>query len=436
MIGGAPKIVSAENDSNTVYVFEINDEIAEPVWHNMQKAFSQAITLNASAIVINMNTYGGGVVMADSIRTTILRSEVPVYMLINNNAASAGALISIACTKIYMTPGSTIGAATVVTQDGAPAIDKYQSYFRSKMRATAEVTGRDPDIAEAMVDQDIEIKGITEKGKLLTFTVTEALAHNYCDKEVNSLQELLKDNNLESSQIVHYTPSSIDILISLLINPAVSGVLIMVMMGGIYFELQSPGIGFPIAAAALSAVLFFAPLYLEGMAENWEIVVFAIGILAIAAEVFVVPGTGITGILGITLVIGGLTLSMVKNVQLDFTMVRLDGLLMSFSIVLMSLLVMAVLTIVMLPKMLLSGRLQALVLNKSQEVSDGYVGIDQTIQTQIGQKGFVVTDLRPSGKIIIDGNHYDATSFGSYITKGTEIEVIETEGPQLIVRTI
>ena len=150
IIWGSPQIVVAGNDSNTVYLFEINDEIAEPVWHNMQKAFSLAKELNATTIVINMNTYGGGVVMADSIRTTILRSKIPVYMLINNNAASAGALISIACTKIYMTPGSTIGAATVVTQDGAPAIDKYQSYFRSKMRATAEVTGRDPDIAEAM----------------------------------------------------------------------------------------------------------------------------------------------------------------------------------------------------------------------------------------------------------------------------------------------
>ena len=284
------------------------------------------------------------------------------------------------------------------------------------------------------VDQDIEIDGITEKGKLLTFTVTEALEHNYCDKEVSNLHELLTENDLESAAIVHYKPSTVDILISMLINPAVSGVLIMVMMGGIYFELQSPGIGFPIAAAALSAVLFFAPLYLEGMAENWEIIVFAIGILAIAAEVFIIPGTGITGILGITLVIGGLTLSMVKNVQLDFTMVRLDGLLMSFSVVLMALLVMAVLTIVMLPKMLLSGRLQALVLDKSQEVKDGYVGIDQSIQSQIGQTGSVVTDLRPSGKIIIDGNHFDATSFGTYITKGTEIEVIDSEGPQLIVR--
>ena len=432
----SPKIVTAGNDSNIVYVFEINDEIAEPVWHNMQKAFAQAKELNASTIVINMNTYGGGVVMADSIRTTILRSKIPVFMLINNNAASAGALISIACTKIYMTPGSTIGAATVVTQDGAPAIDKYQSYFRSKMRATAEVSGRDPDIAEAMVDQDIEIEGITEKGKLLTFTVSEALKHNYCDKEVATLQELLKENDLETSEVVHYKPSNIDNLISLLINPAVSGVLIMIMLGGIYFELQSPGIGFPIAASALGAVLFFAPLYLEGMAENWEIVVFAIGILAIAAEVFVIPGTGITGILGVTLVIGGLTLSMVKNVHLDFTMVRLDGLLMSFSVVLMSILAMAIVTIVMLPRMLTSGRLQALVLNKSQQVKDGYVGIDQTIQSQIGMKGLAFTDLRPSGKILVNGNHFDASSIGSYITKGEQIEIIDSEGPQLIVRKI
>ena len=142
--------------------------------------------------------------------------------------------------------------------------------MRSKMRSTAEETGRNPEIAEAMVDQDIALEGITEEGKLLTFTVSEALANGFCDKEVKNLQELLNDNNLGSAKIEHYVPSTIDKIISILINPAVSGILIMIMLGGIYFELQSPGIGFPIAAAAIAATLFFAPLYIEGMAENWE----------------------------------------------------------------------------------------------------------------------------------------------------------------------
>ena len=428
--------VSAITDSNTVYVFDIKDEISDPVWHNIQNALEEADQVNADYFIIDMNTYGGLVLIADSIRTAILRSDIPVYILINNNAASAGALISIACDKIYMMPGSTIGAATVVTETGEAAIDKYQSYMRSKMRATAEETGRNPEIAEAMVDQDIAIEGVIEEGKLLTFTVSEALENGFCDKEVCSLTELLADNNLQDAKIVRYVPTTIDRIISLLINPAVSGILIMIMLGGIYFELQSPGIGFPIAAAAIAATLFFAPLYLEGMAENWEIIVFAIGVLLIALEVFVVPGTGITGILGVSFVIIGLTLSMVQNVNFDFSMVAFDGLLMSFSVVLLSIITMAILTLIMLPKMLSSGKLQALVLTSSQQVDQGYVGIDNSIKQLVGQKGIAFSDLRPAGKVLINENHFDATSLGSYINKNESIEVTGTEGPQLLVRKI
>jgi membrane-bound serine protease (ClpP class) len=381
-----------------------------------------------------MNTYGGSVVMADSIRTAILRSEIPVYMLINNNAASAGALISIACDKIFMTPGATIGAATVVTQDGAPAIDKYQSYFRSKMRATAEVTGRNPDIAEAMVDQDIELEGITKKGKLLTFTVTEAIDNNYCNAQVENLEALLAHENLTPATITQYKATTVDEIIGWLINPAVSGVLIRIMRGGIYFELQSPGIGFPIAASALSAILFFAPLYVQGLAENWEIILFGVGIILLAAEVFVVPGTGITGVLGVVFVVTSLTLAMVENVRFDFTMVKTGGLLLSFSIVLIAFLVMAVLTIVMLPRMLASGRLQDLVLSNSLKVADGFVGIDTGIQQEIGKEGTVMSDLRPSGTVNIDHDYFDVTSEGGFISKGQKVVVIGSEGPQLIVR--
>ncbi|UTW68290.1 nodulation protein NfeD [bacterium SCSIO 12643] len=426
----------ASNDSSIVYVFDIKEEIAQPIWHNFQKAIDAAKENNADYLMIELDTYGGTVDMADSIRTAILHSPIPVYILIDNNAASAGALISIACDKIYMIPGSTIGAATVVTQEGVKAPDKIQSYFRSKMRATAEVKGRNPDIAEAMVDEDLEIEGITKKGKLLTFTVSEALTHGYCDKEVNNLQEVLVDNNLQNAQIIHHKLSSIDKIISFLIHPMISGFLIMIMIGGIYFELQSPGIGFPIAAAFIGALLFFAPLYIEGMAQNWEIVIFVIGIVALAVEILIIPGTGITGILGIIMIMTGLTLSMVKNIDFDFSMVELDGILLSFSVVLMATLFMAILSIILLPKMLSSGRLDKLVLRSSQEVEDGYSSVDQSLNKMVGISGITISDLRPSGKIEIESQHYDAFSVGTYIDKGEQIEVIGTEGPQLLVRKI
>jgi len=126
-----------------VYIFEIRQDIAKPVWKITQDAFKEAESLKADYIIIHLNTYGGMVNIADSIRTKILNSRVPVIIFIDNQAISAGALISIAGDSIYMRQGGSIGAATVVNQTGEVVPDKYQSFMRSTMRATAEAHGKD-----------------------------------------------------------------------------------------------------------------------------------------------------------------------------------------------------------------------------------------------------------------------------------------------------
>ena len=179
--------------TNLVYTYKIFREIGSTSWIHTQEAFAEAEEMGADVILLHMNTYGGQVVFADSIRTKILNSHIPVHVFIDNNAASAGALISVACDSIYMRPGANIGAATVVNQSGKKMPDKYQSYMRSTIRATAEahgkdtiVTGndttyvwrRDPHVAEAMVDESIYIAGIIDTGKILTFTTLEAIEHD------------------------------------------------------------------------------------------------------------------------------------------------------------------------------------------------------------------------------------------------------------------
>jgi membrane-bound serine protease (ClpP class) len=134
-----------------------------------------------------MDTYGGAVTDADEIRTRILESKIPVYVFINKDAASAGALISIACDSIYMAPGASIGAATVVNgTDGTAAPDKYQSYMRSMMRSTAEATGRNPQIAEAMVDEKLVIAGLSDAKSVITFSVSEAIQNGFCEGGYNA----------------------------------------------------------------------------------------------------------------------------------------------------------------------------------------------------------------------------------------------------------
>ena len=417
----------------TIYKFSIKEEIAPPIARMVSKAIDEAHMLKADFIYIEMNTYGGAVDAADSIRTKILKSKIPTWILIQNNAASAGALISIACDSIYMQPGSTIGAATVVDQQGNQVPDKYQSYMRKKMRATAEQKGRNPDIAEAMVDPDIYIEGIIDSGKVITFTTSEAIKYKFCEAQVNSLDDIIKRNGLTNYQIIEQKISFMDKIISWLISPYVSGILIMIIIGGIYFELQTPGIGFPILAAITAAILYFAPLYLEGLAENWEILIFITGIILVAIEIFVIPGFGVAGISGIILIIAGLTLSMIENVGFDFSISDNDQLFKALLTVIVASIVSLIGSIYLGVKFIESSLFKKFVLSTSENNTYGFNGINEKEKTLIGKTGITVTLLRPSGKIEIDGEIYDSTAEIGFIEKGETVIVNKFEASQLFV---
>lgn len=438
------------NDTLLIYKFNIMEEIAPSVWHQTQKVFNNADSMNADLILIHMNTYGGTVVDADSIRTKIINSDIPVWVFIDNNAASAGALISVACDSIYMRPGANIGAATVVNQGGEKAPDKYQSYFRSIMRATAQSHGadtiiagsdttirwfRDPKMAEAMVDEDVYIPGVVDTGKILTFTAMEAIDNGFCEGIADNIDELLEQANVKHYVIKEFKPTNIDLIIGFLTSPLISGILIMGILGGIYFEMQTPGIGFPLAIAVLAAIAYFAPLYLEGLAANWEIIIFIIGIILIALEIFVIPGFGIAGILGILLSIAGLTLSLLDNVVFNFDGVEVTSIIVALLTVTLSLFFGTIFSL-WLSKTLFTvnkGPLHNLALNSIQLKSDGFIGVDIHQQDMVGRKGSAYTVLRPSGKVKIDNEIWDAKANEGFIEKGESILVTKQEAGQLYV---
>ena len=443
--------IEVRNDSvKKVYTFKIFREIGSTSWIHTQEAFAEAEAMNADVILLHMNTYGGQVVFADSIRTKILNSNIPVHVFIDNNAASAGALISIACDSIYMRPGANIGAATVVNQSGEKMPDKYQSYMRSTIRATAEAHGkdtvvvggdttymwrRDPHIAEAMVDESIYIEGVIDTGKILTFTTLEAIENGFCEGQANNIKEVLTQLDIEEYEMTSFQPSFYDGLRGFLSSPILQGILILVIMGGIYFELQTPGIGFPLAAAALAAILYFAPLYIEGLAANWEIILFIVGLLLIGLEVFVIPGFGVAGVSGITLVVLGLTFSMLDNDLFDFEAVGFNKLLEALGIVLSGLFG-ALLAIIYISKKILatdSALGAKIALNTSEDIELGYIGVEASMKELVGESGVANTTLRPSGKVEINDEIYDAVAESGYIEKGAVIKVSRFSHGQLYV---
>ncbi len=419
-----------------VYQFDIREEIAPPVWRKVKRAFEDAEAMKADIILIHMNTFGGQLDVADNIRTRILESKIPVYVFIDNNAASAGALISIACDSIYMRQGANIGAASVVNQQGEVLPEKYQSYMRSLMRSTAQANHRNPDIAEAMVDAKIKVPGINDSGKVVTLTTDEAILHGFCEAKAENIKEVLQHAGIEKYTIQEQKVTAIDDIIGFLLNPFVSGILIMIIIGGIYFEFQTPGAVFPILASIIAIVLYFAPHYLEGLAAHWEIIVFIVGVLLLALEIFVIPGFGVTGILGIVFIIAGLVLSMLNNLFFDFEYVSVDSVIKAVMIVLIAITSSIILSFYFGKKLLTSTRFGQIALTDKQNSSEGYTSADATYQTMLGKTGTTRTILRPVGKIMIEGNMYDATAESSYIDRDTEIVVTRYESSQLFVKQV
>lgn len=436
---------SLAKEKPIVYAIDIREEINPASRLYLSHGLAEARQMNADAVLLRLNTYGGLLDAADSMRTAILYSPIPVYVFIDNNAASAGALISIACKKIYMRPGANIGAATVVNQTGEAMPDKYQSYMRSMIRSTAEAQGkdtlveagdtvfrwrRDPKIAEAMVDDRIVIPHLIDSGKVLTFTAEEAAKWGYCDGIASSTDEVItRYLGYPAYELKTYAPSTFDKIKGFLMNPMIQTLLIMAIFGGLYFEMQTPGVGFPGAAALVAAILYFAPLYLDGLAQNWEILIFVVGLLLLALEIFVIPGFGVAGISGLVFIFGGLTMGLLNNTDFNFEQVAptdagragftvLIGLVLSFGLI-----------IWLSDKIGSKGMLRKMALQADLEKAVS----SPSLVDLIGCEGRAATVLRPSGKVLIDGEMYDGVSESGFIDRGKPVRVVRFENAQVYV---
>lgn len=442
--------IFAQNDNPLIYKINIRQNIGSNTWVYLQNGLHEALEKKSSCVLIDMNTYGGSVMEADSMRTAILNFPLPVYVFIDNNAASAGALISIACDSIFMRSSASIGAATVVSgSDGVKAPDKYQSYMRGIMRATAESQGkiehiengdtisewrRNPLIAEAMVDERVVIEGYADSTQILTLTASQAVELGYCEGIVENVNQIAVEHlGYSDYDVVIYNPTIYDNIKAFLMNGFVQAILVMLIIGGIYFELQSPGIGFPSAIAVSAAILYFTPLYLTGYAQNWEVLMFVLGLIFIVFEIFVIPGFGFAGIAGITMVVVALILSLLGNVDFDFSTISLMKMYRAVLIVAAGLGAGIIAIIYGSSRIGKPGLLQRVALTSDQE---GYISVSEEPKRLVGQVGVVATVMRPSGKVIIDDQYYDAISITDFLEKGDKVVVRRYENFQLYVMKI
>ncbi|MEZ4703079.1 MAG: NfeD family protein [Rhodothermales bacterium] len=420
------------------YIVPIDETIDAALASYIDRATSEAEEAGASVIVYHVDTFGGLVDAADQIRKTILNTPIPTVAFIDKNAASAGALISYAADRIVMAPGASIGAATVVEGgSGKKAAEKYQSYMRGLMRATAEANGRDPRVAEAMVDDSLEVEGISKAGELLTLSTREALRIGVADAEMEDLPAVLAALGIDESRRFDHHVTGTEKALRFLGSPVLQSLLMLMMMGGLYFELQSPGVGFAGLMAGVGAALFFAPNYMMGLVESWEIVLFGIGVILLLAEIFVIPGFGVAGITGLILIVGSLFAALVGNVGLAFPdMASITSAIGTMAITMVLLVVLIFSLGRILPQ---SQRFNRLVLAPELTSADGYTSAD-THEEWLGAVGRALTPLRPAGTVELSvgemARRVDVVTSGEYIPAGSAVRVVQVRGSRVEVQPV
>lgn len=425
----------AAQTPGSAWTLKFDGEIGRGTVSYLRQGISDAAHADALAVIIEFSTPGGHLDSMMSARDIILAAEVPTIAYVNREAYSAGALLAIACEKIYFAPGGVMGAATpVYFESGAmkEAPEKIVSATRKLFAATAETRGRDPKIAEAMVDKDVEIEGLIESGKLLTLTSQEASQRGYSNGEVGSLEELLEANGLAESAVVHFSRRWIDSVVEGLTQSWVAALLITVGMLGLIVEMIVPGFGIPGIIGLTSLGLFFWSHFLVGLA-GWESLLFLLaGLVAVLLEIFVFTAVdfGAVGLVGLVLIGLGFYTSMVGPFTEPAETMQAIG---AVSAGLVLALVGTVLLVTRLPKTRL--RFGGVIL--SQAITGR--AFDRTkkrgaTSPWAGRQGIAVTDLHPVGTGEFDGERVDVVCEEGFLEKGTPIVVTRDDGYRKVVR--
>lgn len=412
-----------------VYVAPIEGIIDLGLAPFVQRVVDEASAAGAAAVVLDINTFGGRVDAAVQIRDALLAAKVPTIAYVNRRAISAGALISLAAEHLVMAQGATIGAATPVMAGGGdggakPVSEKTVSYIRKEFRATAETRKRPALIAEAMVDADVAIRGVIEKGKLLTLTTDEALKHKVAELRADSLEEALERLGIKGAELKRLSPNWAENMVRFLTHPVLSSLLVTIGMLGIIIELRTPGFGVAGAIGVGSLAAFFWGHWLVQLAGWGEVLLALGGVALLLLEFFVIPGFGIAGILGILALLAALVLSVVGSGATP------EFLMLAASRIVVSLLVALGVSFVLLRFMPRTPFGRRLILD---------TGLDPVEEEQLrwlGKRGRASSPLRPAGIADIEGSRVDVVSEGEMIDPGTPIEVTRVDGNRIVVRQI
>lgn len=421
-------VAPAGGQEPTVYRIVVSGTIENGLAPYVARSLREAEAAGAAAAYLDIDTPGGRVDAAERIADAVRASTLPVYAYVNPRAYSAGALIALATDGIYMRPGGVIGAATPVDGGGAKAPEKIVSAMRAEFRALAEEQGIDPRLAEAMVDEDIAIPGVVEKGRLLTLSTSEALRLGFAKKQVASEAALLSAVGLSGATVVTTRANWAEQAVRFLTNPVVAPLLLSLGMLGLVFEIKTGAFGLGGALSVISLGLFFGSNLLLGLAGWEEVLIFGLGAIALAVELFVIPGFGVAGVLGIGLIAVSAVLAMMGSFP------TVGDVTQALAVLGASLLITTAVVYAWIRHLPSSTRFSGLLLQDGVGSAAGYISAPERSDL-VGREGTAYTDLRPSGTALVGEERLDVVTEGEFIPRGSRVQVLRSEGYRHVVRT-
>jgi membrane-bound serine protease (ClpP class) len=407
-----------------VEVVDVDGTIDAGMAHRVQGAVDAARSNGARAIMLRIATNGGSVDDANAIKASLENAGVETIAYVSDRAWSAGALISLACDKIVMAPGSSIGATLPIEigPGGETPVDaKMISAIRSEMESLAEQHGRDPQLAAGMVDPNVVIPGLKKKGDILSLTPDVARAHHFIDGVAASDVAALSLLGISYPELSVYAPTLGEQIAQFVSDPVISGLLLSIGFLGILIELQTR---YFIAGliAVLALGMFFGAHIIAG-ASTWMIVaLFVLGVIGLLFEMHVLPGHGVGGIVGALLIMASIVLAFGAGYEL-----------LGIETMGIALIISIALFIVLLRWLPESTLMRRLAFAGHQSPTEGYVA-GPTLSFLEGHQGIADSQLRPAGVAIIDGQRYEVQSEGDFIPPQARVVVERVVGKKIFVR--
>ncbi|HWJ02840.1 MAG TPA: NfeD family protein, partial [Verrucomicrobiae bacterium] len=420
ILSGSLYVAGADGNEQLVFI-PIKGTIEPGQVSFVERSLDKAYRMGAKKVVLDIDTPGGLIDSAKKIKNLVIDSKVPVDAFVSGEAKSAGVLVALSTERIYLNPGASMGAAEPI-----PNNEKILSSWRSDLESAAEARGRNGNIAAGMADKDIVIENVKDRGEILSLSAEKAVELAMADKIVQGRSGLLTE--LAQKDGVYYQAAEInpgwgEKLAWWIINPFISPILLLLGFAGLLAEGFTPGWGVGGTIGIVALGIYFAGHLMAGVTGWMAVFIFFLGLLAILLEIFVIPGFGMAGIIGMGMVVWGVFLSSTSPVQA----------VVSLSVAALGSIVLLYVMVKVLGR---KGMWNRIILGTRLDTETGYLTPKKGLDKYRDAEGISLTPLRPAGVAEILGDRVDVITEGGFIPPGAPVRVVLIEGGRVVVRPV